>query len=189
MNMLMAFAPFLTFVVAERLAGTMPALVLAAIVSSGMLTRDWIFRRATPKVLELGTTILFAGLAIIALTSHANWSIPEVRLRVDAGLLVIVLISMLIGKPFTIQYAQEQVAPEMWREPEFIRVNYVLSAAWAMAFVVMVAADTVMAYVPEVPHSVSVLATVAVLYAAVKFTSWYADTPRVGCNANSSDIG
>jgi hypothetical protein len=180
MGMLMAFAPFMTFVVVERIAGTVPALLSAAIVSAGMLVRDWIVRRATPKVLETGTAILFVGLAIIALTTQANWSIPAVRLRVDAGLLLVVLISIIIRKPFTIQYAQEHAAPEVWRKPEFVRVNYVISAVWAAAFVVMVAADLVMVYVPSVPASISVLVTIVALYAAIKFSSRYPESLRVG---------
>jgi hypothetical protein len=36
-----------------------------------------------------------------------------VRLRVDAGLLLIVLITLLVGKPFTLQYAREQVPQDL----------------------------------------------------------------------------
>ena len=58
----------------------------------------------------------------------ATWSVVGVRALVDAGLLLIVLVSMAIGRPFTLQYAREQVAPEFWNSPEFVRTNYVITA-------------------------------------------------------------
>src|SRR6185437_14343639 len=93
------------------------------------------------KVLEAGTMILFGGLAAYAFLANVVWSIPAVRLRVDAGLLLIVLISMMIRQPFTLQHAREQVARELWGEPAFLRTNYVITGVWAAAFVVMVAVD------------------------------------------------
>jgi hypothetical protein len=40
METLLAFAPFIVYVVIERLAGIMPGLVSAAVVSVGLLLRD-----------------------------------------------------------------------------------------------------------------------------------------------------
>ncbi|MEI9864304.1 MAG: hypothetical protein WDN00_07060 [Limisphaerales bacterium] len=65
---------------------------------------------------------------------------------------MIVLISMAIRCPFTLQYAREGTPETLWREPEFIRVNYVITAVWAAAFAVMVAADLVMFYMPKRSH-------------------------------------
>lgn len=62
---------------------------------------------------------------------------------------------------------------EHWDSPHFVRTNYVISAAWAVAFGVLVLADMVMAYVPALPHSTGIIATVAALVGAMKFTSWY----------------
>lgn len=42
-----------------------------------------------------------------------------------------------------------------------------------IAFGALVLADILMAYVPAVPHSTGVIATVVALVAAMKFTSWY----------------
>lgn len=102
-----------------------------------------------------------------------HWSIAAVRLRVDAGLMLIVLASMALRQPFSLQYARERVAREHWDSPAFLHVNYVISAAWASAFGVLVLADAMMAYVPALPHAGSVVATVAALAAAAWFTGWY----------------
>ena len=132
MGILFAFAPFFVYVIAERLWGVKPGLLSAAVVSAALLVRDW-SRTRTVKVLETGTLILFGGLAAYAFLAGATWSIIAVRLRVDAGLLLIV-VSLAVRRPFTLQYARETVAPELWTTPRFVRANYVITAIWAVAF-------------------------------------------------------
>jgi hypothetical protein len=61
------------------------------------------------KILEIGTAILFGGLALYAVLGGPVWSILGVRLRVDVGLFLMVLTTLIVGKPFTLQYAREQV--------------------------------------------------------------------------------
>jgi hypothetical protein len=64
------------------------------------------------KLLETGTLLLFGGLTLLQLVMGEQWSIADVRLRVDAGLLLIVLLTMVLGRPFSLQYARERVTPE-----------------------------------------------------------------------------
>lgn len=100
-----------------------------------------------------------------------------VRLIVDAGLLLIVLVSLAIRKPFTLQYAREQVSKELWASPEFLRTNDVITAVWALAFAVMVAADWVL-LTSDAPPRFGIIATVLALVGAIKFTGWYPDRDR-----------
>ncbi|MEI9960281.1 MAG: hypothetical protein WDM76_03865 [Limisphaerales bacterium] len=154
MKILLAFAPFLAFAVVDRLVGATAGLAAGAIVSAILLVRDAMNKGRKIKVLEAGTMILFGGLAIYSFIGKVDWSIVGVRLCVDAGLLVIVLISMAIRQPFTLQYAREEVEKELWDKPEFVRVNYVITAVWAAAFAVMVGADLVMLYLTNIPMRV-----------------------------------
>jgi len=173
METLLAFSPFIVYVVIERITGIMPGLVSAAVVSVALLLRDIISPNRTVKILDIGTAILFGGLAAYARFMTATWSIVAVRLRVDAGLLLIVLASITVRRPFTLQYARERVSREFWDSPQFVRTNYVITAAWAGAFAVMVVADLVMLYVPTLPRWVGIAATVGALYGAFSFTDWY----------------
>ncbi len=178
MGILLAFAPFIAFAIVDRLAGSTEGLVAGAIVSVGLLLRDWIIPGKHPKLLELGTVLLFGGLALYAILGGPTWSVIGVRLCVDAGLLLIVLVSMAVGRPFTLQYARAQVAPEFWSNPEFVRTNYVITAVWALAFAVMVAAELVLLYVPGIPPRAGIVAIVLALVGAVKFTGWYPERRR-----------
>lgn len=184
MGMLLAFAPFIAFVVIERVVGVPAGLAAGAIVSAVLLLRDGLSSTRRVKVLEIGTFLLFGGLTLLALMPGTEpWSIAAVRLRVDAGLLLIVLATMAIRRPFTLQYAREQVSPDLWNSAEFVRTNYVITAAWAAAFAVMVVADFALIYMPALPHSVSILATVAAIVGASKFTDWYPQRDRAAVMA------
>ena len=85
---------------------------------------------------------------------------------------------MAIGRPFTLQYAREQVSPEFWNSPEFIRTNYVITAIWALAFLVMVFAELALLYVPDMPPRVGIIVVILALVGAVKFTGWYPERAR-----------
>ncbi|AKK30178.1 membrane protein [Mycobacterium sp. EPa45] len=52
------------------------------------------------------------------------------------------LTTLAIRRPFTIAYARDTVDPAHWDSPLFIRVNYVLSAVWAGAFLINTAVGT-----------------------------------------------
>jgi hypothetical protein len=183
MDMLLAFAPFIAFVVIERTVGVPAGLTAGALVAAAMLARDFLSSGRRVKILEIGTFLLFGGLTLYALAFGADWSVAAVRLRVDAGLFLIVLASIALRQPFTLQYAREKVAPELWDSPGFVRVNYAITIAWALAFAAMVAADLLMTYVSSIPHSVGIVITVVALYAAVKFTGWYPQQQRTARQA------
>lgn len=178
MGIVLAFAPFIAFALIDRLVGATEGLFAAAAVSAVLVLRDWLKPGSSPKILELGSVVLFGGLAIYSVAGRPGWSIMSVRLCVDAGLLLIVLFSIAVRRPFTIQYARQQVDERFWSSPEFLKTNYVISAVWALAFVVLVAADLVLVYVPSIPPRFGIIATIVALIAAIRFTSWYPDRVR-----------
>jgi hypothetical protein len=66
--------------------------------------------------------------------------IPIVRTVVDGGLLLIILLSMLVRRPFTLQYAREQVSAVVQGSPTFIKTNYIITSIWALAMAILVIA-------------------------------------------------
>jgi hypothetical protein len=172
MGILLAFAPFIAFaVVAEIWSGAM-ALLAGAGVSAILLARGFLDWRRV-KILEAGTFLMFAGLALLTALNPVVWSIVEIKLRVDAGLLCIVLISIMVRQPFTLQYAREETPPEIWNNQAFIRANFIITTVWAIAFAAMVGADVLLVYQPRLPSVISVAVTIGALLTAYKFTDWY----------------
>jgi hypothetical protein len=180
MGILLAFAPFIAFAIIDRFVGSMPGLIAGAVVSAALLVRDLATPGRAPKLLEIGTVLLFCGLALYAAIEGATWSVIAARLCVDTGLFAIVIVSMLVGRPFTLQYAREQVAPEFWNSPTFVRTNYVITAAWAGAFAVMIAAELALLYVPGFPQRAGIIIIVLAIVGAVKFTGWYPERVKTG---------
>jgi hypothetical protein len=178
MMMLMAFAPFIAFAAADRLIGSAEGLLAGFAVSAAMLLRDWLAPERSPKLLEIGTAALFAALALYTLLGHATWSIMGVRLAVDSGLFLIVVLSIAIRQPFTLQYAREQVPQVQWSSREFLHTNDVISAAWALAFLVLITADAVLLTMPDLPPRFGIIAIVLALVGAFKFTGWYPNRDR-----------
>lgn len=185
MSILLAFSPFLVFAIADRFVGTAYGLCGAAAVSLILIGREWISGRS-PKILEVGSAILFGGLAVYELAADTPWSLLGARLIVDIGLLGIVLLSIAIRRPFTLQYAREQVPPAFWITPTFVRTNYVIALAWAAAFVVVVICDVLMLYVPTIPLKADIVVTILAIYAAVKFTADYPE--RASRNAATPGV-
>lgn len=178
MRILVAFAPFISFAVVDRLVGSFAGLIAGAIVALLLLGRETLIQKRSPKILDVGTAVLFGGLLLYFVVAKPAWSVIAVRFCVDSGLLVIVLVSLMLKKPFTLQYAREQVSPALWDLPEFHRTNYIISSVWALAFAVMVLAEATILLAPQVPRRLGVFAIIIALVGAVKFTGWYPEQVR-----------
>jgi len=183
--MLLAFAPFIAFAAIDRLIGPMEGMFAGFAVSAALLIRDWSQGRGA-KVLEIGTAALFGALGCYAWFADPAWSLWGVRLVVDSGLLLIVLVSIAIRQPFTLQYARERVPENVQASGEFVRTNYIITAVWALAFAVMVAADLVLTYMPDLPARFGIIPTVLALVGAFKFTAYYPERRRAAARSAAS---
>ncbi|KAA0969022.1 hypothetical protein FPY71_15840 [Aureimonas fodinaquatilis] len=173
MGIMLAFLPFLVFAMTDRFIGTTEGLVAGTAVSAFLVTRDVLAPGKSIKILEGGTLLLFAALTGYIMFTGQAISVIGARLIVDLGLLAIILFSLVIGRPFTLEYAKENVSPEISQTAKFRKTNIVITSAWALAFLVMVCAELVLLYAPDIPHHFGIIAIVVALVGAVKFTKWY----------------
>ncbi len=188
MSILLGFSPFIAFAVLMRFASVPVALLVAAAVALVLVVREAAAGKSV-KVLEVGTVLLFGALGLLVSFAPGEWSILGVRLAVDAGLFAIVVISIAIRRPFTLQYAREQVPAEVAALPMFYAVNAVITWGWAAAFAAMVLADGVMLYLPAVPLWIGIAVTIAALAAALWFTRWYPARVRAQFAAAAPNAG
>ena len=169
MKMLLAFMPFVAFAVSIGELGSIAALLLGALASAILVGHGLLSGRSA-KILEVGSLVLFAILAGFEYVSGTRLSLIGAKFAVDLGLLMIVVFSVVIGRPFTLQYAKESVSPEIWSSPDFKRKNDVISLIWGAAFLAMVLAELAMLVWPTLPHRLPVLVIVLALVGAFKFT-------------------
>lgn len=172
MKLLLAFAPFLAFALLEHRIGPHGALVVAAAVSAILVIRDRFILHSTPKILEIGSLILFGALAIATRFPEFVVSVLSVRLWVDLGLLFIVVGSIIVGRPFTLQYALEKASPEAASRPEFRRTSVQIAIAWGIAFTVIVIADLAMMYIPAFTPVVGTVVILSALGISAWYTAW-----------------
>jgi hypothetical protein len=133
---------FLPWIVYWILVGNAPFLV-AVLVGLGLAVAINVItlaRRQPLMVLEAGTALVFAVFVLMALVLPENFLEQWLQPLGNAGLFLIVGVSILIGKPFTLQYARKSTPREQWDEPGFVYVCRLLAWLWAgtMAFMTIV---------------------------------------------------
>jgi uncharacterized membrane protein len=131
LRLLVGFLPWIIFGVLGNRSFLL-ALGLALTVALVATVRQLL--RHSLKILDTVTLAFFVFVAICVV--GLRWMIlaTYMSLLVNVTLMAIAWGSLLAGMPFTIQYAREQVAPEFWHTPLFIRINQYITAVWGLDF-------------------------------------------------------
>ncbi|WP_441242869.1 hypothetical protein [Tardiphaga sp. 768_D3_N2_1] len=165
-------APFGVFAMLMMVTSVAFSLFAAATLSLGIVVWD-VIRGGSLKMLAAGSVLIFSALGCYITLIDGNWSPVAVRLAVDVCVLSIVLLSLAIRLPFTLQYAREVVDAETLKLPGFMKANYIITWAWAGAFVLMLVADMLIIYMPSLPLWIGFAVAFAARNSAVAFTKWY----------------
>jgi len=101
----------------------------------------WAGNRRGIKVhsLEVFGAVVFAvfvALGIVGSPTLLSWLELWAGEITNGALAAYALTTIVIRRPFTISYARDTVDSEHWNSPLFVRVNYILSAVWAGAFLI-----------------------------------------------------
>lgn len=162
-------------------------LELSALAALAVATAFFLMGRLrgqSVKILEVFDMAFFALLAIfvfVASDSTHEWLELWSGEVANVALAVFAVGSILVRQPFTIQYAKESAPKELWTNPVFIHVNYVLTWVWAVAFIIGAISG---AYGDAVLDDSDNMWTgwviqTAALIVAAQFTAWYPKRARV----------
>ena len=190
-NPLVGLSPWILYSLVEGENRLELSSALALGLALVILLLGWI-RASRPKLLEYTDVVFFGALAIfVAVASDGthNWLERWSGEVANVALVVIALGSILVRQPFTLAYAKEQAPRELWTNPAFLRTNYVITWAWAIAFIIEAASG---AYGDAVLHDSNNIWTGWViqtlpLIAAAQFTLWY--PRRVRAQAREGESG
>jgi len=133
--MLSIFKSFLPWILYSILYSNNPTqfkIAIGAAIGSSLLL-DWKDLRAG-FILTWCTLLYFAGLLIFVTLYHSVWLEKNMWLFSNLILATIAFLSILIKKPFTIQYAKQAVAEAYWNNPLFIEINNILTLIWGLIF-------------------------------------------------------
>jgi hypothetical protein len=188
LGFLTGFLPWIVFsVVAHRLAanGVAWSALVAVTLSAIAVVRDR--RRHGPQILDIGSLVLFGVIALVGFVGTEavdrwlyDWGRPLVG--VVLGLYLLLTVPVL---PFTAEYARQTTPREYWGSPTFMKINRVLSAAWAAAILLLGAVSLLVTALDaradgtDSSHLLDLLLNwvlpIAVLWAMVRFTATYPD--------------
>ena len=171
MNLIFGFAPFIIFFLLSRLSADL-ALWTAFAAAFVVTIRDFV-ESPSLRLLDAGGLALFAALALGRGFLDPNLSLALVRFIAEAFLFLLLGASLLLRRPFSVDYARLDPREAGWPPQMFLRVNYLVSAAWTAAFLAMAVADGAVAFDPQLPLYASVAVSVIALALAVTFTLRY----------------
>ena len=136
--LIMGFLPWMLFLFFS--GHTMLSLKIAIVISLvasvtlgfGDLKRGFI--------LSWGTSIFFLLCLIMVDFMNSVWMAMEMDLLSNLALAAIMWFTVLIGKPFALQYARRGLPKELWNNEKFIRGCRFITVVWAclMTFAVLI---------------------------------------------------
>lgn len=170
LKLFLSFAPWLSFLIIVhdslfRLKlGLVVALVLSVIMGITRLHRGII----------LWVGLLFFGCSTLAVVGFNNmWTAQHMGIMANGALAFFTWLTIVLKKPFTMDYARDHTDPSLWDSPQFIRANIIISAGWGMTFT----ASTLLAWGKMEHFILSELAYEIIMYilliGTMAFTSWY----------------
>jgi hypothetical protein len=172
MTIFLILAPYGAFATLMLVTSAAVSLFVSAIIGMMVMAHDALRGRSI-KVLGAGSVILFAALGVYITLVDRGLGSSAVKLTVDAGMFAISFTSLVMRRPFTLQYAREMVDAETAQLAGFMRANYIITWAWTGAFLLMMIANVLMIYVPGLPLWSGIAIAFAARNSAVYFTRWY----------------
>ena len=172
MTIFLILAPYGAFAFLMLVTSATISLFAAASVCIAVIALD-AARGRSLKILGAGSAVVFVGIGGYLVGINPSLSQSAVKFLVDTGMFVVAAGSMLVRRPFTLQYAVEAVPAETAGMPGFLRANYVITSVWTAAMLLMMLGNVAMLYIPGLPIWTGLAIAFAARNSAVYFTKWY----------------
>jgi hypothetical protein len=172
MTIFLILAPYGAFAFLMLVTSATISLFAAASVCIAVIALD-AARGRSLKILGAGSAVVFVSIGGYLVGINPSLSQSAVKFLVDTGMFVVAAGSMLVRRPFTLQYAVEAVPAETAGMPGFLRANYVITSVWTAAMLLMMLGNVAMLYIPGLPIWTGLAIAFAARNSAVYFTKWY----------------
>jgi hypothetical protein len=172
MTIFLILAPFGAFAVLMLVTSAPIALFASAAICLAVIGFD-VLKGRSIKMLVAGCVVLFTGLGAYVTLIDPDMSPSAVKLTTDIGVFLISLTSLIIRKPFVLQYALEAVDAETAKLDGFMKATYTITWAWTGAFVLMMLGNILTIYIPGFPLWSGLVIAFAARNSAAYFTTWY----------------
>jgi hypothetical protein len=132
LSLLLGFAPFILFGILAGSSFTQLEIAIVVCLVASIVIGYKDLRRGF--ILTWGTLIFFVFLLVSVVLMKNVFVMTHVSLLLNGTLAAITWISLIVGKPFTEQYARLEVDKSRWDNPIFIKINRQMTAVWGCIF-------------------------------------------------------
>lgn len=134
MNFLKKISAFLPWITYSILAAFLPKLALPASILISLLSFKKLFKGF---ILEWGNLIIFISAFITSVILDNYWILQNLSIIMSVFFFLVVTISLLSNKPFTMQYAKLQIDEKFWNSFLFLRINKIMTLILGLIFLIV----------------------------------------------------
>jgi hypothetical protein len=122
--------------------------------------------------IEWVTLLFFVATALLL---KCEWYRCYASFICTSTLAIIAWLTLLLGCPFTMQYAKEKVAEKYWESYLFKRINYLMTLSYGLLFLTMTVLKAIDLFYPEkIPFfALTVGLSLAQIVFNQSFPKWY----------------
>jgi len=175
-GLLLGFTPLIVYGVLSGSTHQSVTIALAAALVTTLLVSYHDLRKG--MILPWTNLCLFGAALLAVGILKADWIIPYLGILIYATLAAVALGSIIVGTPFTLQYAREMVDPKVLNHPLFYRANLLITGVWCLAFVVNLVLSMAVLVSPPAWGRILQYVTYIVLLAGIAFTLRFPERMR-----------
>jgi hypothetical protein len=168
-NIITSFLPWIALSILSSVHPpfAFPAAIVLSLLSSHKLLKGFIVDWAS----LLFFIAAFVGTQIL----NNQWFIQHISVLICTLFVGIAAVSLLINKPYTLQYARLEVEKKYWDSPHFLRINQILTAGLGIIFLGMTLVNLYRSHHPGIVNGWVVWgAGLALQFVFVdRFPNWY----------------
>ena len=181
---LLPFMPWIIFSILVQYVSLWAASLLSLALLLLINRRNLVGRRL--KLLDSAGIAFFLGMVLASLLPGDGSRISHwAAVLGNVTFTGVILASILVGKPFVLQYACERAGPEARSSQRFRQTCLLLSWAWFAAMAVVTAGGVAGRLWPAMPIWLHWGIPMTTFTAAVAFTNWYPAHVRRAVTASS----
>ena len=169
-KMLLVFAPWIAFLVIAN--GSLFRLKLGIGVAAVLTVVMVVTRLHRGAIIWVG--IVFFSYALVTVVVLDNmWTAIHMGILANGALAAGTWMSIVLKRPFTLEYAREHTEPSLWNSPSFLRTNYILTSMWAVTFTINAGLSWQRRVRPMMPGWAYEITSYFLLVLASVMSPWY----------------
>lgn len=175
LGFIMAFLPWLLFLFIS--GHSLLSLKIAIIIS--FITAIIMGVAKIHRGVILWGGVLFFSFAVVSVVLMNNiWAVRHMGILASGTLFVSALFSIIIKKPFVMDYARDHVDKKLWDSPIFLKRCIVITSIWCLVFFMNVVLNVFKLYHREIAGWIFEVMQYLFLITGVVFTKLYTKHDR-----------